>query len=178
MAERVTIARPYARAAFEQAKEDDALAQWSRLLSDAASVISVPDAASAVADPRIDTGEVAAVVIAACNDSGGEHGANFIRLLAEQHRLDLLPEIAGLFAAYRAEEERIVDVDVQSAFALDEDEQSRLAEGLRKRLGREVRLHCAVDEDLIGGVVVRAGDLVIDGSVRDRLVKLAENITA
>jgi F-type H+-transporting ATPase subunit delta len=178
MAERVTIARPYARAAFEQAKEDGMLAQWSQMLANAATVISDPDAAAAIADPRIDTADVAGVVIAACGADAGERGANFIRLLAEQHRLDLLPEIAGLFAAYRADEERVVDVDVTSAFELDEGDRSKLAAGLQRRLGREVRLHCEIDKDLIGGVVVRAGDLVIDGSVRDRLAKMAENITA
>ena len=175
MAERVTIARPYARAAFEQAVEDGALEQWSQLLEHAAAAISDPDARMAVADPRIDAGEVADVVIAV---SAGERGANFIRLLAEQHRLDLLPEIAGLFAMYRADQERTIDVEVQSAFELDDAAKSKLAAALRDRLGRDVRLHCEIDQELIGGVIVRAGDLVMDGSVRDRLAQLADNITA
>lgn len=178
MAERVTIARPYARAAFEQAVEDGALEQWSQLLEHAAAAISDPDARMAVADPRIDAGEVADVVIAVSGESAGEHGANFIRLLAEQHRLDLLPEIAGLFAMYRAEQERTIDVEVQSAFELDDAAKSKLAAALRDRLGRDVRLHCEIDQELIGGVIVRAGDLVMDGSVRDRLAQLADNITA
>ena len=109
--------------------------------------------------------------------SGPTAGQNFIGLLADNDRLAYLPEIAMEFEHLRAEAEKIVDVDVTSAIALDEPQQQKIAAAMRERLGRNVRLHCEIDESLLGGAVVRAGDLVIDGSLRGRLDRLAGALT-
>ena len=105
-------------------------------------------------------------------DAAGQPGQNFMRLLIEERRLTVLPEIAEQFEQLRAEEEKSVDVEVRSAFALDEAHQQKIAAALKERLGREIRLHCEVDEKLVGGAVIRAGDQVIDGSVRTRLAEM------
>jgi F-type H+-transporting ATPase subunit delta len=109
-----------------------------------------------------------------CGDKFDAQARNFISVVAENGRLDLLPEIAAQFELYKAEQEKSVDVEVTSAFALSTEQQDKLAKVLNARLSREVRLHVTEDATLIGGVVIRAGDLVIDGSVRGKIAKLAE----
>ena len=108
----------------------------------------------------------------------GEHGRNFVQTLAEARRLDCLPEIAALFDVYKDEAEGIADVTVTSAAPLDARQQQSLTAALARRLKREVRLHCTIDPDLIGGAVLRSGDLVIDGSVRGRLERIANELVA
>jgi F-type H+-transporting ATPase subunit delta len=124
--------------------------------------------------PRLTSTDKATAFIEVCGDKFNEQVRNFVHVVAENDRLALFPEIAELFELLKAEQEKSVDVDVTSAFALNEEQQDKLAKVLSARLGREVRLHAAEDATLIGGVVIRAGDLVIDGSVRGKLAKLAE----
>jgi len=124
--------------------------------------------------PRLTSTDKATTFIEVCGDKFNAQVRNFLTIVSENNRLELLPEIAALFDLYKAEQERSVDVDVTSAFALNDEQQDKLAKVLSARLGREVRLHAAEDTSLIGGVVIRAGDLVIDGSVRGKLAKLAE----
>jgi F-type H+-transporting ATPase subunit delta len=124
--------------------------------------------------PRLTSAEKAATFIDVCGDKFDTKAQNFIHVVAENDRLLLLPEIADLFELYKAEQEKSVDVDVTSAFALSDEQQDKLAKVLSARLNREVRLHATEDASLIGGVVIRAGDLVIDGSVRGEIAKLAE----
>ena len=174
MAELTTLARPYAKAAFEHAQAHQQLASWSAMLGLAAAVSQDARMQSVLKAPRLTSTEKAATFIEVCGDKFDAQVQNFIHIIAENERLALLPEIAELFELYKAEQEKSVDVDVTSAFALSAEQQDKLAKVLSARLSREVRLHAAEDASLIGGVVIRAGDLVIDGSVRGKLAKLAE----
>ena len=174
MAELTTLARPYAKAAFEHAQAHQQLASWSAMLGLAATVSQDDTMQRVLKAPRLTSAEKATTFNEVCGDKFDAQARNFISVVAENGRLDLLPEIAAQFELYKAEREQSVDVDATSAFALNDEQQDKLAKVLSARLGREVRLHAAEDASLIGGVVIRAGDLVIDGSVRGKLAKLAE----
>jgi F-type H+-transporting ATPase subunit delta len=167
MVEKVTLARPYAKAAFEAARESNGLANWSQMLA---------AAATTVADERVVKLLSDLVELIAEASGADEHGRNFLNTLAQNRRLAVLPEVAAIYEALRAEVENVTDVHVTSAVQLDEAQRTRLAAALKKRLKREVRLHCAVDAALIGGAIVRAGDFVIDGSLKARLERLASQI--
>ncbi len=185
MAEKRTLARPYASAAFDVARDAGRLGDWAHALGVAATVAADPEALAAFAAPKLGPGRRAELVVdvvrAADADAGAllgdGAGLNFVKLLAENGRLAILPEIARLFDELRADEENTVDVEVVSAVELDDAIRERLTAALAKRLGRDVRLHCAVDDDLLGGAIIRANDLVIDGSIRTRLGKLADALT-
>lgn len=177
MAENITVARPYAQAILELARERDDYAGWSDLLAVAARVASEPAFRRLLGSPAMERRQLADMVIDLCGDQAGELGRNLIRLLADNGRLGYLPEISLEFERLRAEAENVVDVEVTSAVALDEPQQQKIATAMRQRLGSNVRLHCEIDETLLGGAVVRAGDLVIDGSLRGRLDRLAGALT-
>jgi F-type H+-transporting ATPase subunit delta len=178
MADKTTIARPYARAAFAEAKGDKRLAQWSEALSTGAAVIKDPQVQNLLGNPHVTPTQLAQLVSEIAGQSLDEDGKNFVRTLAENRRLGYLPEIAKLFDQLKDAAEGVVDVTVTSAAPLDEQQQRVLAEALRKRLKRDVRLHTETDAALIGGAVLRAGDLVIDGSLRTRLEQIAYELTA
>lgn len=173
MTEKVTIARPYAKAAFEHARHQNAFARWSQVLATASAVVADERVARLLASPRVTPDQIATLIADICGETLDEHGRNFIATLAHNRRLALLPDIAALYELLRAEAENIADVQVTSAVELSPAQRERLAGALRKRLQREVRLHCAVDASLIGGAIVRAGDFVIDGSLKARLDRLA-----
>ncbi|GAA0795699.1 F0F1 ATP synthase subunit delta [Marinobacterium sediminicola] len=174
MAELNTVARPYTKAAFEYARDKGNLDQWSNLLSLSAQAVQDSELARVLSNPALTVEQKAELVIAICEQQIDDAGKNFIFLLAENRRLALLPEIAAQFAILKANLEKKVDVDLTTAFALDDAQQEKLAKALSSKLGREVKLTSQVDKSIIGGVVVRSDDLVIDGSVRARLAKLAE----
>ena len=174
MAELTTLARPYAKAAFEHAQAHQQLASWSAMLGLAAAVSQDDTMQRVLKAPRLTSAEKATTFNEVCGDKFDAQVRNFLNIVSENNRMELLPEIADMFELYKAEQEQSVDVDVTSAFALSDEQQDKLAKVLSARLGREVRLHAAEDASLIGGVVIRAGDLVIDGSVRGKLAKLAE----
>ena len=174
MAELTTLARPYAKAAFEYAQAHQQLANWSAMLGLAAAVSQDDTLQRVLKAPRLTSTEKATTFVEVCGDKFDAQARNFLSIVSENNRMELLPEIADMFELYKAEQEKSVDVDVTSAFALNDEQQDKLAKVLSARLGREVRLHAAEDATLIGGVVIRAGDLVIDGSVRGKIAKLAE----
>lgn len=176
MAEKVTIARPYARAAFGYAQEHEAFAKWSELLGNAAAVVSDERVARLLSSPRVTPAQLVELISDASGGNLDEHGKNFLSTLAQNRRLNLLPEIAAMYEVLRAEVENIADVQITSAVALSEAQRERLATALRKRMKREVRLHCDVDPSLVGGAIVRSGDLVIDGSLRSGLERLASDL--
>jgi F-type H+-transporting ATPase subunit delta len=178
MADRLTIARPYARAAFEEARSNGGLAPWSDALQTAALVVQDPRVMSLLDNPRVTPAELAQLVDGIAAAPLGEHGANFVRTLADNHRLGYLPEIAELFDSLKDDAEGMVDVTVTSASSLDRTQLAKIAAALERRLRRKVRLHCETDPALIGGAVLRAGDLVIDGSLRTRLERIAYELTA
>lgn len=174
MAELSTLARPYARAAFEYAHGKGDLGSWSGALATAAAVSSEERVATLLASPAHTAEQLAATVNELCGEALGAEHQNFIKVLAANKRLPLLPEISELFEQLKAEQERSVDVTVVSAYSLEGAAEQTLAQVLSKKLEREVKVETQVDESLLGGVVIRAGDLVIDGSVRGRLNKLSE----
>ena len=174
MAELSTMARPYARAAFEYARDHKSLSEWSEQLATAAAV-STDDAMDAVlSSPSLTTEQQAEAFCDVCGDALGEGMKNFVTILASNKRLALLPEISSLFGQYKANLEKSVDVEVVSAFDMADETRDKLADVLGKKLERDVKVRTSTDSDLLGGVLIRAGDLVIDGSVRGRLNKLAE----
>lgn len=177
MAERATIARPYAKAAFEHAQEQKALARWSILFAKASAVVSDPRVGKLLTNPRVSSQDLLGLIDDVCGADLDEHARSFFKELADNRRLDVLPEVTSQFETLRAEVESIVDVEITSAIALDEAQRTRLQKALEKKLQRTVRMHCAIDQTLIGGAVIRAGDVVIDGSVKARLERLAAQMT-
>ena len=174
MAELRTLARPYARAAFEFARDKDALESWSQALTNAAGVSRHERVAALLSSPEYTASHLADTLISLCGEVFEDDQKNFIRVLADNKRLGLLPEISQLFEKLKAEQEKSLDVTVISAYALDGGILQTLTDVLSRKLARDVKVETEVDHSLIGGVLVRAGDTVIDGSVRGRLNKLAE----
>jgi F-type H+-transporting ATPase subunit delta len=178
VADSSTIARPYAKAAFQAAAAEGRLADWSAALGLAASVVTDPRVEALLGNPRVTPAELAELVIGIAGERLDREGGNFIRTLAENHRLACLPAISAAFDERKAQAEGVVDVSVTSAAPLDETLRGRLGAALERRLKRRVRLHCATDPSLIGGAVLQAGDLVIDGSLRGKLERIAHALTA
>lgn len=177
-ADKSTIARPYARAAFEEAKATNRLAQWSQALQVGAAVVQDARVESLLGNPQVTPAQLAQLIIDVAGPGLEEHGRNFVQTLAENRRLAYLPEISSHFEELKDAEEGVVDVTVTSAAPLDDEQRRTLSQALTKKLKREVRLHCETDPQLIGGAVLRAGDLVIDGSLRARLDRIAYELTA
>src|SRR5487761_306278 len=178
MADKSTIARPYAKAAFEEARARGRLGPWSEALRTAAAVVGDPRVEALLGNPRVTPEELAALVSEIAGPQLDEEGRNFVRALADNRRLALLPEVSARFDELKSAAEGIIDVTVTSAAPLDDSQQRKLASALERRLGRSVRLQCATDAALIGGAVLRAGDLVIDGSLRGRLERIGYELTA
>ena len=174
MAELTTLARPYAKAAFEYAQAHQQLADWSAALGVLAAVSQDDTVRQLLKEPQLTSSAKAQSLIDVCGDKLNAPAQNFVRTVAENKRLELLPTIAEMYEQLKAEQEKSVEVEVTSAFTLSKEQQDKLAKALSARLSREVRLHASEDASLIGGVIIRAGDLVIDGSVRGKLAKLAE----
>ena len=170
------LARPYAAAAFELASENERRAEWSDMLALLAGIASDERVAGILRAPRLSAQERGELVLSIAGDHLDEGGRNLVRLLAANGRLLLLPDVAQRFEALRAEAESRVDAFVTSAVELDDGQRERIGDSLAKRLKREIRLHCEVDPALIGGAVIRAGDLVIDGSLHGRLTRLASRL--
>ncbi len=178
MAERATIARPYAKAAFETAETARAFAQWSAGLGLAAEIVADPRVTELVTNPELPPADVADFIIGVAGNGLDAHMQNFVRVLAENHRLPLLPEILAHYEVMRADVENTVDVEVISAVKLDPAQAEKLAAALNTRLKRRVNMHNSVDASLLGGAVIHAGDLVIDGSLKGRLQRLRTELTS
>jgi F-type H+-transporting ATPase subunit delta len=178
MAEKTTIARPYAKAAFQEAQSDKDLGSWSERLRAGATAVRDPRVHELLGSPSVSGEELAQFVIGVTGAALDEHGQNFFRMLGENHRLGYLPEISTLFDEYKDEAESVIDVTVTSAAPIDSAQQQALSKALERKLKRTVRLHCATDSTLIGGAVLRAGDTVIDGSLLSRLKRIAFELTA
>ncbi len=176
MAEMQTLARPYAEAVFELARGRNQLTKWSEMLGFIATVAADARMMQIADDPRVDRTRFLSLFLGVCEQRVDEQGANLIRLLVDNRRLALLPEIVAQYEALKAEAEARVEATVISAFPLEAAQLDSLGAALKRRLGREVNLTAQVDQALLGGVVIRAGDLVIDGSVRGRLQELAAHL--
>lgn len=173
MAELTTVARPYAQAVFKLASETQRLGHWSEMLQFAAAVASNESMAHITEGTLYSKDELAQLFIDICAERLDDEGRNLIRVLAQYRRLMLLPEIAAVYENYRAEAERTIDAQMTSAYEVTETQRVTVAEALAARLGRKVNLTTTTDSSLLGGAVIRAGDMVIDGSVRGKLGKLA-----
>jgi F-type H+-transporting ATPase subunit delta len=177
MAERATIARPYAKAAFAYALDAGRLEEWSGWLGMAREVVSSEDFQLLERSPGVTAKELAGLVADICGDRLDDNGRALLSLLTENGRLGYLPEIADRFEELKADHQNVAEVEIVSAAFLEEGQKQRLARALQSRLGRDVRLHCSVDPALIGGAVVRSGDLAIDGSLRGKLERLETELT-
>jgi len=172
MAEKITIARPYAQAVFDLAREQGDFKRWSEMLNLVAEVVAHPDMARLIDDPRVTREQLIGLLLVICDKGLDEAGRNLVRLLAENHRLEMAPEITALYEIERATAEGTVRAEIISASTLTDDQRSDIAAALKRRLGREVTLEARVDDTLLGGAIIRAGDLVIDGSVAGKLERL------
>ncbi len=176
MQEKLTIARPYAAAAFDFAAEHDQVDAWSEMLG--ALALTVSDAAleGYIGHPQVTDEQLLGLLDDVLGDRLNDAGRNFVRALIEAERLELAPQIAELFERRKAEAAGVVNVEVTAAYALSDAEQQKIDAAVRARLGRNCRVESRVDSALIGGAVIKIGDSVIDLSLRGRLDALAQQI--
>jgi F-type H+-transporting ATPase subunit delta len=176
MSSALTLARPYARAAFELARSRNALSDWAGKLAFAAQVAADPQVAGLFGNPRVTADELASLFIAE-GETADSDFSHFVQLLADNRRLPVLPEIGALFEELKLESERVLKVQLRAAAPIDESEVAKLKEALKRRFGRDIELTQSVDTDIIGGAIIDAGEVVIDGSVRGRLARLEQALT-
>lgn len=172
MSELSTLARPYADAVFRMAQGENDLAGWSSRVATLAMIVSDAQVARLIADPAVSSDRVAGLVIDVAGASLGERGANFVKVLAENGRLTVLPEISVQFETLKANAESTVEATITSAQELTQAQIDELVTGLKARFNRAVTVQVAVDAELIGGAVIAIGDQVIDGSVKGRLQRM------
>ena len=178
MSELTTAARPYARAAYAFASDANAVPQWADMLSFCAAIAEDATMKAALDQPTLNRLQKGDLFNQVCADKLNDQGKNFIKLLAENDRISLLPDIAVLFHHYQSEAEGSIDAELISALDVSDQQVEAIAASLSKRLGKKVSLTTKLDASLIGGAVIRAGDMVIDGSVRGRLEKLSNNLSS
>jgi len=174
MAELTTLARPYAKAAFEYAIDAKQLPLWSEMLSFAAQVVTDKAMQELLTSPHLTKDNQQAAMIKVCADRLNDQTTNFIKLLAQNGRLVALPQIEVLFNFLRSEFEKTVDAKITSATELNDQQITQIKEKLGAKLGRQVETSVEVNADLLGGLIIQAEDLVIDGSVRGQLAKLSD----
>lgn len=175
MSELTTVARPYARAAFEFSVENNNVEAWADMLTFAASVASDATVAELLKGEKA-AQKISDIFVDICEGQLDEYGLNFIKIMAENGRLSVLPRTAELFADLQAELKEEVDVNVVSAYVLSKKQQNELSLSLEKRLARKVNLNCSTDKSLITGMVITAGDLVIDSSAKGQLNRLSNTL--
>ncbi|HEC58620.1 hypothetical protein LCGC14_0733430 [marine sediment metagenome] len=176
MAEAITIARPYAVAVFAIAKEKDELKGWSDLLAVLAQCVADPKMQSIITSPAVSDVQVVTLLADISGDLINDDARKFLALLAESNRLQMLTYIAVIFEELRAKAEQTMTAEVTSARALTSEQESNIAAALKKRIGRDVTLITTIDDSLLGGAIIRAGDLIIDGSALGKLNRLANAI--
>ncbi|HUW27117.1 MAG TPA: F0F1 ATP synthase subunit delta [Sulfuriferula sp.] len=177
MAEIATIARPYAEAVFSLAKQAGALDAWSEQLTLANAVAADPEMSRLASDPRVSADQLGSLFLAVCGDGLGAEAGNFIRLLIENGRISVLPEVVAQFEALKASEGGVLDAAVTSAFAMSDTQLAELSARLESRFKRKIKAGVTVDPALIGGVIVAVGDEVYDASVRGKLQGMAYALT-
>ncbi len=176
MSELSTLARPYAEAVFKIAVESKSTSDWSETLEFLSAVMQDKEMTAIVANPKVSQEQLTTLILDICQEQLNEQGVNFVKLLVQNDRLILAPQISELFEAYKAEHEGYIDVEITSAFALTKDEQKKFATTLKKQLGKDVLITTSIDNALIGGFIAKAGDKVIDGSVKGQLQQLAKKL--
>tara|TARA_B100000678_G_scaffold27812_1_gene20645 strand:- start:696 stop:1235 length:540 start_codon:yes stop_codon:yes gene_type:complete len=171
-----TLARPYAEAVFDIAGDDEARSQWSNALAALAAIVDNDDVAAVMASPMVSDAALADAIVGLGGADFSEQQGNFVRLLIENDRLVAAPAIAELFEARRAAAENRLDVEVTSAKSLTKKQQGALTKALETRFSRDVSLSFVEDDSIIGGLVIRAGDLVIDGSLTAQLARMRQRL--
>lgn len=178
MAELATIARPYAEAAFQIARDAQALPAWSDMLRFAASIVGDPRVAQALDNPRLDTGAKESLLLSIAGDGFTPEARNFVRVLVEAERVELLPQIAQMFDTLKNEAEAVATAKIESAFELSDAQVAELRGALEKRFGKKIETTVVVNPQLIGGARVTVGDAVLDGSVQAKLAAMANQLRA
>jgi F-type H+-transporting ATPase subunit delta len=178
MAELATIARPYAEAAFQLARDKDVLAAWSDMLKLAASIVADERIAKALDNPRLDAGAKESLLLSVGGDRFDEQARNFIRVLVQSERVALLPQIAAMFETLKNDAEATAKATIESAFELDATQLSELTAALEKRFGKKIETTVTVNPELIGGARVTVGDAVLDGSVQAKLAAMHAQLRA
>ena len=173
MSEVITVARPYAKAAFDVAVEHKALDQWLAMLTFAAEV-AANTTMQELLHGSLGTQKLGELFVQICGDQLNEQGQNLMKVMAENGRLSVLPEVLTEFVALKSELDRQLEADVCSASPLSNADIAKIQASLEKRYGRTVKLNCSVDPSLMAGLVIKAGDEIIDASVRNKLNRLAE----
>lgn len=176
MSELSTLARPYAEAVFKIAVESKSISDWSETLEFLSVVMQDKEMVAIVANPTVSQEQLTTLILDICQDQLKQQSANFVKLLVQNERLILAPQISELFEVYKAEHEGYVDVELTSAYALTKDEQKKFATTLKKQLSKDVKITTSIDKSLIGGFIAKAGDKVIDGSVKGQLQQLAKKL--
>ncbi len=172
MSELTTVARPYAKAAFDFAVEANTIDNWLSMLVFAAEV-SENETMTNYLNGGVSADQASDLFLKVCDDQLDSKGQNLIKVMAENERLLVLPQVLVQFGALKAEYEKEIIVDVTSAVELVADQVTTLSAALEKRLARKVKLNCIVDANIVSGLIIKAGDMVIDGSVRGKLSRLA-----
>ena len=176
MTELATLARPYAEAAFKRAKETATASVWAENLQFLAALVQNQELLVIVGNPRIGKAKVSQLLLDIAQDQISDEAKNLLKLLIENGKLQLLPKLAELYEQYKADDEGYVNVDLYSAFSLSKAEQNKYVAMLEKHLHKKVNATVSVDNALIGGIIAKAGDKVIDGSVRGQLHQLAKRL--
>ena len=164
-----TLARPYAAAVFKRAKETQSATKWSKSLAFMSDILKNKDISVVVDNPKVDKQRLSELLLDICQGHVNEESENFLKLLVHNNRLRLVPTIAKLFEAFKADDEGYLEVEVLTAYALSKEAKQEFTATLEKNLGKKIHMNVAVDKSLIGGVLVRAGDKVIDVSIKGRL---------
>ena len=173
MAESVTIARPYAEAAFKLAREKSQFDNWSKMLQLLDLVVRDAAVARTISDPNVSSEQLQGLIIGVCGEQLDGAGRNFVQMLEQNNRLALLPEIRAMFEAQRLEHEGVLEAEIHSAFAIDEAQVAQLVKKLEGKYQRKVRARVSVDAKLIGGIKIVVGDQVVDATVRGKLDAMA-----
>ncbi|MCC7327523.1 MAG: F0F1 ATP synthase subunit delta [Burkholderiales bacterium] len=178
MAELITIARPYAEAAFALARERNALSAWSQMLRLASSVVADPRIAGALDNPKLDTAARESLLLSICGDRLNDEGRNFLRVLIDADRIALMPAIAGQFDALKDDADGVARATIETAFPLADADLAELKTALARRFGRRIEATVVERPELIGGARVTVGDNVIDATISEQLRAMAAQLRA
>ncbi|NOT13003.1 MAG: F0F1 ATP synthase subunit delta [Methylococcaceae bacterium] len=172
MSEIATLARPYAVAAFKRAKDGGTAEKWSKSLAFMSAVLRDQDIVGIVNNPKVGKNRLSALMLDICEGQVDQEGSNFLKLLVQNSRLALLPAIASIFESLKADDEGYIEVEVLTAYAFTDEARQSFSAKLAKTMNKNIHMNVTVDTSLIGGVLVRAGDKVIDGSIRGQLQQM------
>jgi len=176
MAEYTTIARPYAQAVFELAQGSDTLAEWSGMLDLLSTVTEDPTLRGLLKSARLEKQQWADLLLSVCGDGLTDEGKNLVKVLTDNHKFALLPEINRQYQTLKAEQEGYVTVEVISTYALNPQHKQQISDALKARLGKEIVVNATIDRDLLGGWLIRIGNQVLDLTVRGRLQQLTAGL--